>query len=60
MRLWDLNLHGVSELRPIFFNVGSVLVKARGALKRKDLLGPRHEAQSASTRLIEVKRTFKK
>ena len=37
-----------------------VLVKARGALKRKDLLGPRREAQSASTRLIEVKRTFKK
>ena len=37
-----------------------VLVKARGALKRKGLLEPRRKAQSTSARLIEVKRTFLK
>ena len=43
----------------LFSPIKPVLVKARGASKRKDLLGPRREMQSASARLIEVKRTFK-
>ena len=43
----------------LFSPIKPVLVKARGASKHKDLLGPRHEVQSASVRLIEVKRTFK-
>ena len=43
----------------LFSPIKPVLVKARGASKRKDLLGPRREVQSASARLIEVKRTFK-
>ena len=37
-----------------------VLVKARGALKRKGLLEPRRKAQSTSVCLIEVKLTFLK
>ena len=37
-----------------------MLVKGRGALKHKGLLEPRHKAQSASARMIEVKRTFLK
>ena len=44
----------------LFSPIKPVLVKVRGASKRKDLLGPRREVQSASARLIEVKRTFKK
>ena len=43
----------------LFSPIKPVLVKVRGASKRKDLLGPRREMQSASARLIEVKRTFK-
>ena len=37
-----------------------MLVKARGALKHKGLLEPRRKVQSASARLIEVKRVFLK
>ena len=40
--------------------VGPVLVKVRGALKRKGLLEPRRKVQSTSARLIEVKCTFLK
>ena len=37
-----------------------MLLKELSALKRKGLLEPRRKAQSASMRLIDVKRTFKK
>ena len=40
--------------------VRTMLLKALSALKRKGLLEPRRKAQSASARLIDVKRTFKK
>ena len=36
------------------------LLKALSALKRKDLLEPKHKAQSASVHLIDVKHTFLK
>ena len=37
-----------------------MLVKARGALKRKGHLEPKRKAQSASACLIEMKHTFLK